>query len=65
MCVCNGIEFTVQEINRMLEELGLRDSNQSPLSGVHAHGIMDIVEDCMGLGFPLSTQEENGKYLYN
>ena len=58
----HGIEHAVKQINRFLEELGLRDSNQSPPSGVNAHDIMDIVEDCMGLGFPLSTQEELGNY---
>ena len=62
MCIAHDKEYNVKKTNRFLEELGLRDSNQSPPSGVHAHDIIDIVDDCMGLGFPLSTQEELGNH---
>ena len=56
------MEYTILEVNRLLEELGLRDSNQSPPSGLSAQDIVDIIDGGVGLGFAISTDEELGNY---
>ena len=56
------MEYTILEVNRLLEELGLRDSNQSPPSGLSAKDIVDIIDGGVGLGFAISTDEELGNY---
>ncbi|XP_072022925.1 uncharacterized protein [Amphiura filiformis] len=58
LCVTNDLQYTVREVNRLAEELGLRDSNQSPPSGPNAEEIIDIIEGVRGLGHTISSQEE-------
>ncbi|XP_072019740.1 uncharacterized protein [Amphiura filiformis] len=64
-CVAHDGPHLIYEVNRLLEELGLRKSTQSPSAGpVNAQDIIYIVEDARGLGFTVSEQKEL-EFLYN
>ena len=64
LSVVHDRKFNIGEVNRLLEELGLRDSNQSLPSGLNAEDIIDIIDDARGHGFAVSSQEELGNYFF-
>ena len=58
----NDLAYTKREVNRLLQEVGLRDSNQSPPSGLETEEIIDVIEGARGTGHTISSSNELGKW---
>ena len=60
--VALGRDYVILRENLLLEELGLRDSNQTPASGLNAEDLFEVYE-ARGLAFAVSDRQELGKHM--